>query len=202
MSRSLRELDCDQAVEVLDRYTDPASHFAFNTYDRLPNPDAPLTPEDVLLANLLSLRLGWPEVTPLFAAGDDKPQALRRALEEALTWLRDAPAFEESASIEELEDVLAPVARANQATEGVSQWTAVTVSKVLHRRLPHIVPIIDSRVRAFYGVTKPAEVRSALWRDIRANLDWLPELAGCYRTSDGRALSVLRCADILIWSKN
>ena len=201
MSRSLSDVQTE-AVDVLNRYTDPAGLFAFHTYDRLPDPGAPLTPEDILLANLLSLRLGWPEVIPLFADGEEAPQALRAAMESALTALRNAPAFEDFASIEALEDALAPVARANEATAPVPNWTAVTVSKVLHRRLPHIVPIIDSRVRAFYSVRKPAQVRAALWQDIRANSGWLLETAAAYRTSDGRPLSTLRCADILIWSQN
>ena len=33
-------------------------------------------------------------------------------------------------------------------------WTPVTVSKVLHRFAPHAVPIVDSRVLAFYDVDR------------------------------------------------
>jgi hypothetical protein len=190
------------ASNALASYTDPANHFAFHTYDRLGDPGAPLSAEDVLLANLLSLRLGWREVIPLFSTNgaDGNAHALRDALDAALVALRNVDPFEDHPSVEHLEETVAPLARANEAARTVPQWTYVTVSKVLHRRLPHIVPIIDSRVRAFYGARGPQSVRAALWQDVRENRDWLTELAGQHHTPDGRAMSVLRCADILIWS--
>lgn len=89
----------DDADERLERYTDPAGHFAFATYDCLYGPDQALTPADVLMANLLSLRLGWQEVIPLFAEGDGPPQRLRRALDRALVDLADKPNFEDHNSV-------------------------------------------------------------------------------------------------------
>lgn len=154
----------------------------------------------MLLANLLSLRLGWREVIPLFAEGDGDPQALRAALEEALIRLRHADPFEEHPSLDAVEATVVPLANANSAAIPVRNWTYVTVSKVLHRRLPHIVPIIDSRVRSFYGARGPSAVRRALWKDLRENRDWLAAEAGSIRTPDDRPLSLLRTADILIWS--
>jgi hypothetical protein len=198
-SRTLRELRED-AEKVLAEYTDPSSHYAFHTYDRLGDPAAPLEPQDVLLANLLSLRLGWREVIPLFADGDGDPQALRSALDEALIRLRRAESFEDHPSLDALEETVVPLANANTAAIPVTKWTHVTVSKVLHRRLPHIVPIIDSRVRAFYGARRPSSVRKALWEDLRENRDWLAAEAARIRTPDNRRLSLLRASDILIWS--
>jgi hypothetical protein len=72
------------AREVLDRYSSPSNHCAFNTYDVQGDIDAPLSPSDVLMANLLSLKPGWQEVTPLFAEGDGPQQRLRAALDQAL----------------------------------------------------------------------------------------------------------------------
>lgn len=82
----------------------------------------------------------------------------------------------------------------------VRGWTAVTVSKVLHRGLPHIVPIIDSRVRQFYEVRSPQAVRRHLWEDITENRGWLDAVASRFPPADGQPVSLLRCADILIWS--
>ena len=183
----------------LDRYTDAAGTYAFHTYDRLYGPDGPLTPADVLLANLMSLRLGWKDVIPLFADGDGDAQALRLALDQALEDLTGVPSFENHDSPAALEESMHSLALSNIAAQVVTGWTEVTVSKVLHRRRPHAVPIIDSRVRQFYGVRKPARIRCLLWEDIRDNESWLSDLAAQYDTPDGRPLSLLRCADILIW---
>lgn len=188
-----------RAARHLNEYTDPTGLYAFGTYDRLYGSEAALTPGDVLLANLMSLRLGWRDVVPLFAEGQGHPQTLRKALDRALTDLAQAPAFEDHGSLNDLEASLRSLAKANEATQYVAGWTAVTVSKVLHRRRPHVVPVIDSRVRAFYKVSRPATLRAAMWQDIRDNESWLRALAAEYQTPDGRPLSTLRCADILIW---
>jgi hypothetical protein len=198
-ARTLHDLRAS-AAKVLAEYTEPTRHYAFYTYDRLSDPEAPLEPQDVLLANLLSLRLGWREAIPLFAEGDGDPQVLRSALDEALIRLRHADPFEDHPSLNALETTVVPLAKANSAAIRVRNWTHVTVSKVLHRRLPHIVPIIDSRVRTFYGARGPDSVRQALWEDLRENRDWLAAEAARIRTPDDRALSLLRTADILIWS--
>lgn len=193
----------DRAEEQLRAYTDPSGPYAFRTYDASPlNTTDHLRPEDILAANLLSLTLKWHHVVPLYAAGEAPPQRLRTALDKALVAMRNAPAFEEIDSEEQLREVFEPLAEANRATQQVTGWTPVTVSKVLHRFAPHAVPIVDSRVRAFYGVRagQEAELRTRQWRDIRQNLSWLEELAERYPRSDGGVTSVLRIADILIWT--
>ena len=189
----------DRSESLLAGFCDPTQHFAFRTYDRSTR-DGPLLPEDVLMANLLSLRLGWRDVIPLFAEGDRPAQHLRIKLDEALVELSSAKAFEDHASLDELEQCVGSLKRANLATEKMPGWTAVTVSKVLHRRRPQIVPLIDSRVKRFYGTRHPAVVRACLWRDISANKDWLRTAASKIKRPDGNELSLLRAADILIWS--
>lgn len=200
MSRKLSELRVTSG-EVVARYTSPSSHYSFATYDVLMDPHSPISPADVLMANLLSLKLGWQEVVPLFAEGIGPAQELRQKLDTALTELAETPSFEDFDSIEDMEASVASLAEANAATAGVLNWTPTTVSKVLHRRRPHIVPLNDSYVRRFYSVkdTESRLLREALWRDLRENKDWMSEVASQVRTSDGRTLSLLRLADILIW---
>lgn len=113
-----------------------------------------------------------------------------------------APPFEEHEDETSLADAYREFAAANEATRAVAGWTPVTVSKVLHRFAPHSVPIVDSRVLTFYdvGIGKGAELRERMWRDVRANLDWLAPLAAEHTTPDGRPVTVLRVADIVIWS--
>jgi hypothetical protein len=189
-----------EARRKLETYTSNRLDYAFGTYDRRGVVDAPLAASDVLMANLLSLRLSARHVIPLFMEGDGPAQRLRAALDNALVALQDADAFESYDNLEQLETAVESLAAANTAALHVKWWTAVTVSKVLHRRRPHIVPLIDSRVYRFYGAKHPAAVRKALWEDIRGNSDWLADLAATVRTPDGRPLSLLRLADILIWT--
>lgn len=192
-----------RATEKMRKYTSGANHYSFRTYDIAPlNTGNRLRPEDILAANLLSLRLSWREVVPLFADGDGPPQRLLSALNAALTVVRDAPAFETYPDADAMQAALAPVAAANVATRDVQGWTAVTVSKVLHRHAPHVVPLVDSRVRTFYDTRpgKEALLRARIWEDVRANSDWLAPLASRYPTTDHRPLSILRTIDILIWT--
>jgi hypothetical protein len=184
---------------MLERYTSASAAYAFTTYDRQGPVDDPLSASDVLMANLLSLQLSARDVVPLFMDGDDAPQRLRVALDHALVSLRDARPFEAYESVTDLDDCLESLAVANEAAIPVKWWTAVVVSKVLHRRRPHIVPLIDSRVHAFWGTKRPQLVRAAMWEDIQANKGWLTELAATKTTPDGRPLSVLRLVDILVW---
>ncbi|MEC5192639.1 MULTISPECIES: DUF6308 family protein [unclassified Arthrobacter] len=184
----------------LERYTSTTRGYAFNTYDHQGEADGPLAPADVLMANLLSLQLSARDVIPLFTVGDGPPQRLRQSLDIALVDLRDADCFESYDELSGLERAVESLAAANTAALSVKWWTAVTVSKVLHRRRPHIVPLIDSRVYEFYGTKHPGPVRKALWEDIRENSGWLTDLAATMKTPDGRPLSLLRLADILIWT--
>lgn len=198
-ANSLKSLQ-NAASKKLDRYTSPRLGYAFRTYDHRGDWEAPLTPSDVLMANLLSLQLSARDVIPLFMDDGGPAQRLLQALNAALTELGNADAFETYDELSELECAVESLAAANAAAIPVKWWTAVTVSKVLHRRRPHIVPLIDSRIKEFYGAKRPESVRQALWEDIRENADWLGELAATKRTPDGHRLSLLRLADILIWT--
>jgi hypothetical protein len=191
----------------LDTYTDPAQLYAFGTYDSWwqRSPDR-ITPADVFMANCLSLRLGAPEVAPLFGPSDTPATRLLRAMQ---TVLDAVPAdggvrFEDQTSIDdEPLRLFRSACAATDAREGapkVAQWTAVTVSKVLHRLRPHLVPIVDSEVSAFYGAgSNRVALYRALHDDLTEHATWLRDLAAERLTPDGRELSLLRTADIIIW---
>jgi hypothetical protein len=190
------------AADRLSKNTSPGGGYAFRTYDLQPTHRSEgLLPDDILAANLLSLRLSADDVIPLFAEGDEAPQKLLEAMNTALVALREERPFEAQCNTADLDRALAALVNANEATKRVPGWTSVMVSKVLHRHAPQIVPIIDSRVRSFYGVKKDQDRKlyHLLWSDLRENEGWLAELGRDYRTADGRELSLLRVADILIW---
>jgi hypothetical protein len=87
--------------------------------------------------------------------------------------------------------------RANEAAEEVESWTAVTVSKVLHRLVP-VVPLMDSRVKAFFKTDWAGDVRLRLRDELRANEAWLAPLAARHPVR-GQPMALTRLADILIW---
>jgi hypothetical protein len=203
--RSIAELEgC--ATLHLDAYTNPHSGFAFNTYDRFYGSPDHLTPLDCFAANLLSLNLRHRNVIPLFQSGEGPAQALRTAMQRVLDETKpDGPALSDLHSTDAQPFRL--VRDANAATDVARQlglslgWTAVTVSKVLHRLRPQLVPICDSVVSAFYGTStkNPSAFFTAVHQDLRTNTGLLSSLAAGRQTSDGRLLSALRALDIVIW---
>jgi hypothetical protein len=196
--RSIGEFEGDpRARRYLDRYTDPSRHYAFKTYDQAAVHVGPLSAADVLMANLLSLRLGWQDVTPLFANGSEQRfVALQVALDDALAEARQLPALEDCT----VEEVAMPaLRRANDTAKAVGpyrsgtprSWTIVTVSKVLHRLSPN-VPIIDSHVKRFYGTNWAGQIRSRMREDLIRNREWMIPIAQDYPVR-GRPLPLTLC---------
>lgn len=182
---------------------------AFAAYDRQGDPTQ-LTPTDCLAPNLLSMRLGFAEVVPMFQLRDAGAGAPPHAeLLEAMQGVLDDPRSSTdrfvSLDLEDPHGVWSVVRHAMAASENVPGLTAVAVSKILHRKRPELVPIYDSKVFEFYlgkrpsGKSAPSRFWPAIQADIRDNEEWLLELADSVRTADGRKVSPLRVADIVIW---
>ncbi len=145
-TRSLSELR-PVADELLQEFTDPAELYAFAAYDNSPVHDGPITPGDIFMANLLSLRLGWQEVIPLFADGGNDGTAwttlrldLDAALNEARQLRSEHDRFVEAdvamPKLDELNDYVSSRTFPRPVRRRKRTWTAVTVSKVLHRLSP------------------------------------------------------------------
>jgi hypothetical protein len=187
-------------VRFLDSFTDPANHYAFATYDQSAVHQGPVTASDVLMANLLSLRLTARDVIPLFSEEDTAATRLRAAINTALDEARKLPALERCDD----EEVKMPaLKRANEMAREAfpnrkpNPWTSVTVSKVLHR-LTRNVPLMDSRVMHFYAVKWGEDLRRELRDDIIQNHSWLANLAPSYPIHH-EPMPLTRLADILIW---
>lgn len=177
---------------------DRTAGYAFHTYDQLYGFSGELTPLDCFAANLLSLRLRHNDVIPLFQGGNGAPAALRASMQRVLDETDGSEVFAELPSIDEPPFRL--VRNANWHTEAVDIWTAVTVSKVLHRLRPQLVPVYDSHVRAFYEVPRNlARFYATVHADMQTNRDLLAELAHGRLTPDGRPISELRVLDIVVW---
>jgi len=192
------------AVRHLREYTDPSGPFAFATYDVLGD-SSNLQPVDCLAPALL----GAP-VSSASAIAMRRPGTPEADLWDAMCGLVTDPECAttdfidtglEGAAMHRLAEVIAK----SKDTNGIK---AVKVSKILHRKLPDFVPIIDRHVYSFHtGLTLPPSPYDAsvkrFWRalqpDLRKNRDWLFDLAAKISTPDGRRLGVLRAADIIVW---
>ncbi|MGY1709119.1 DUF6308 family protein [Geodermatophilus sp. SYSU D00758] len=199
------------AEKHLDHYTDRNGPRAFWTYDRLGDPDA-LTPLDCLAPALLSVRIDYHQVVPLFqedCAGADVLKRLQAVL--------DVSAREPVDFLDlDLDDADGPwqhvdaalIACGEARGRGVPRLKAVAATKILHRKRPAFVPIFDREIYRFYFGRRPPigaykEAPRRLWpvlqADLRASRSWLEKLAATKRTPDDRPLSPLRAADIVIW---
>ena len=105
----------------------------------------------------------------------------------------------------------AAVAACRTAAANVPWFKESSLTKTLHRKRPQLVPIFDSAVYLFYFGRSPRFSRwsehtaaaRALWRrqqrDLLSNHSWIADLAQDVPTPDGRRVTVLRAADIVIW---
>lgn len=93
------------------------------------------------------------------------------------------------------------VLKALVACESTPDIKAVKVTKILHRKRPALVPIFDSRVAAFYGVSrnKPWDFWPVIQKEVLQHADWLHHLTRDTLTPDGRPVTELRVLDIVVW---
>jgi hypothetical protein len=196
-ARSLQELR-PNAKDLLREFTNPAGAYAFTTYDNTPVHDGPLTPGDIFMANLLSLKLGWQKVIPLFADGSQGGGTvwtkLRLDLDAALTEARqlcsEHDRFVEAdvamPKLDELNNYISDRSFTKPTGRRQRTWTEVTVSKVLHRLSPNI-PLIDSRSGASTRRDPPRRSGNASARtSSTTRIGWF-----CYQS--GSLLDAGRC---------
>lgn len=187
------------AAHHLRTYTDPRGNRAFAAYDRLGAPNQ-LDPVDVLAPGILQAPVRGQHVIAMFQP--DGPFAeLRQALQAVLA--------DEAATLARFEeqDLNSPdgpwglVRNALRASDRTPRIKASIVTKILHRKRPHLVPIFDSKVAQFYGATpaRPWDLWPLLQQDVQQQGSFLDRLAYRITTPDGRPISRLRTLDIVIW---
>jgi hypothetical protein len=197
----------------LDHYTSTLSTRSFATYDIQGDPTT-FGPLDALAPNLLAAPVRSETVKRLFAnEATDPHTALRLSIQRLLVEVASAPPS--------FRDDLFPYPNRNQERPASAQWKlvmecfdlvkpklipyvrATTLSKMLHRKLPDLVPIIDSKVARFYGLQSaddPLAYFDKFGNDgSPANTIFMIELLAGRKTPDGRPISMLRAHDIIIW---
>ncbi|MGD9753195.1 MAG: DUF6308 family protein [Acidimicrobiia bacterium] len=197
----------ENAERYLRSYCDPTSRYAWPAYDLDANPGR-LVPTDLLSPALLSYPIRGKYLQQMLqepAPGEGRnPYAeLVHRLQVAAT---DAAArhlaFHEIDPDRLNDRSLAGwglVLVAVDATRHCSGLSSVAVTKILHRKLPDLVPIRDSRLERFYGATGPTDLFGRIHRDLHRHGDLLDLLRAPYRLPDGRQQSRLRALDIVFW---
>ena len=187
------------AAGHLTDYTNPTGTRAFSSYDRQGDSKV-LEPVDFFAPALLDAPVRGQHVRNMYL-----PSGAYRDLRNAM----DRLLADEAASTAEFknQDVTADTGPwslvnialvASNRTPGIK---ASKVTKILHRKRPALVPIFDSRVAAFYGLSprKPWDFWPAIQGELRQHGEWLRQLTKDTLTPDGRSLTDLRTLDIIVW---
>ncbi|TCN39810.1 hypothetical protein EV644_103104 [Kribbella orskensis] len=205
MTRSIGDLrNC--ADVHLARYLDPDHRTprAFHAYDGPGEDPDPLTALDMLAPVLLSVRLTYADILPMFAKTGHH-RDLRTAMEAVLT----DPACRNADFLTiDLDNPRGPWARVRHAFEAsypVHNIKVVKVSKILHRKRPKLVPIYDRELYRYY-VGPPTDRWTAhqdLWpllqADLRVHQEWLTQVTARHQPENAAELTLLRAADIVVW---
>jgi len=180
-------------------YTDPAGGRAWQTYDRMGD-STRLEPVDFFAPALLDAPFRGRDVINMHRP-DGPYRVLRDAMEKVLSDQQAATARFEDQNLDADVGPWSLVRAALRASDSTPDIKASKVTKVLHRKRPALVPIFDSKVAGYYGVStgKPWLFWPLLQADLRAHGDRLRELARDYETSDGRRMTALRALDIMVW---
>lgn len=208
--RSVSEL-APFAVSWLDEYCSLGSRYAWPSYDLDLNPKE-LLPTDLLSPGLLSYPIKGKYLERMLVSGEEPGpyerlfRAMRLVVEQSeygRDKFEDVPSdmlWEVNKSTWGL--VVAAAQAARFRDEGrSSNLTSVAVSKILHRKRPHLIPLIDRRVRSFYGAMRSSdqELLERLHSDYCTNLSELKTLAEGRRLANGHEMTPLRALDIVIW---
>lgn len=194
------------AARHLADYIDPQSMFGFNTYDYIGSPGT-LEPLDCFAPNLLSLRLGYEAIVPLFQPAGPAAELLA-AMRRVLTDKECTGANFLECDLQDESGPWSVVDAAFAACCSTRGIRAVAVSKILHRKRPQLVPIFDRQVFRFYFGSLPRigaclDAPRRLWVvqqvDLGAHRAWLSSLVDGHETPDGQPISLLRAADIVVW---
>lgn len=194
---TVRELEGEWA---LHRYTDASGAYAWNAYDRQGDVRA-LTPTDCLAPALLDAPVSGRTVIAMFGEAHTAAHELRSALQAVLDHPDSRTGSFEELDLEDGHGAWGAVRAALRASDAVAGIKASKVTKILHRKRPRLVPIFDSKVAAFYGVTtrQPWNLWPILQAELQEHGDWIDEVRTPYRTPDDRPMSRPRALDIIVW---
>lgn len=195
----------DRALRSLEIYCDPASRYAWPSYD-IDHTPSELTPTDLLAPALLSYPIRGDHLQRILQhESDPNPYArFRQTLEHvvAITDVDDSFGEIPATALDQPDrKSWAAVLASFEATRTCPGLTAVAASKILHRKRPNLVPVIDSRVRTFYKARSTASLLTAIHHDLVTHADLLDTWRGPHMLPNAQPMTRLRALDIVIWMR-
>lgn len=212
MTRSISELS-DTAPNELATYCSPTSGYAWPQYDTDLTHDI-LAPIDFLSPALLSYPIKSKYLNAMFESNLSESSRSTRPYFELAESMRRFVTETKDDDEQTFGDLSADEVRGNnspqfwalfldaiRASEPCRGLTSVAVTKILHRKRPRIVPLVDRRIRMFYGTRKGADIDLFLLihQDVNSCSDLLDVWRKPFQLSRDRTMSRLRALDIAIW---
>jgi len=201
--RSVAEL-ADVGASRLASYCAPTSNYAWPSYDLDLVPGRLLT-TDLLATALLSYPIPTKILQQLAGGKETVYRQLHGALEDVIADEHSATVAFADVPTDRLDDRSVPgwgaVLRALDVAQDCPGLTSVAVTKILHRKRPNLVPIVDSRMHAFYGTGRLgyAALFACIHDDLMENGPSLDALREPYLMGNGQQMSQLRALDIIVW---
>lgn len=195
----------------LETYCSPASGFGWPDYDVDPAPGR-LVPGDLLAPAWLSYPIRTKYLQEMSADNGNAYHRLRKAMANVVELAGDDESFLA------LDEIALTTGKGDKAAAGwVAFWdawnqvsevkglTSVALTKILHRKLPELIPILDSLVSGFYGLSNRSErcgvhTMVALHQDLTTHRDLVEGWVSQRVLSEGDPrMSLLRAVDVVIW---
>lgn len=169
----------------------PPETWAFPYYDLVDTDPRQVTPVDVLATASLHPGLSRSELEYFHTMADALNQ-----------WLDGLPT---GVPLDDADDAV--LGRLDEVATWTSAPALTLLSKVLHRKRPALIPLVDrhvlDRYRPITGERSAVRAWSPLLRelgaDLRANRSVLDAMSGCLNAELGVRVSPLRLVDIGIW---
>lgn len=202
----------DKAEEWLADYCDQNSLYAWPWYDNDSNPDV-LSAFDLLAPSYLNYHIPHKLRQKMLVPRDESNpySVLKLKMSDFLTRTEGLDLhFEKMPAgvFDKLDDspygdLISLIDHSNSECAGLS---GVAVTKILHRKRPDLVPLIDRRIRTFY-FGKNSGSDSCLLKLIHKDLqndetiELLDELRKNFILENNLEMSKLRALDIIVWMK-
>ena len=202
----------DTAAKWLADYCDEKSRFAWPWYDYDSNPDV-LSAFDLLAPSFLNYHIPHEirqkmlvpieEKNPYSVMKSKMSDFLTRPEGRDLHFEKMPNAVFDKPDNSVYGDLVSLIDHTNSKCAGLS---GVAVTKILHRKRPNLVPLIDRRIRTFYfGKNSGSDLSllKLIHKDLQNDetIELLDELRKCFVLENNSEMSRLRALDIIVWMK-
>ena len=200
----------DKAEEWLADYCEEDSLYAWPWYDNDSNLDV-LSAFDLLAPSFLNYHIPHKLRQKMLVPRDESNpySVLKLKMSDFLTRTEGLDLHFEKMPVgvfDKLDDspygeLISLIDHANSECAGLS---GVAVTKILHRKRPNLVPLIDRRIRTFYfgkNSGPDLELLRLIYEDLQNHetIEWLNKRRKNFALANKSEMSRLRALDIIIW---